>query len=246
MHQLASAVLSFFLSPLNWIIVLVIAGFVFRKRSLKITCRILAIVVFIIFGNQPLLDWYANKWQPAPVAINPALTYSCGIVPGGFASPDKDGEGLFNATSDRFIQVLKLYKVGEITHILVNGGNGKQEKKDFREGRWVKQELVTMGVPDSVIFIEDQSNNTAENAVNAKKILDVHQLKPPYLLISSAHHIPRASLLFKKAGVITEPFPCNYLAGRGAFSFSDLMPQLGVLGTWDFYLKETAGYYYYK
>ena len=35
MHQLASSVLSFFLSPVNWIIILVIAGYIFRKLQLK-------------------------------------------------------------------------------------------------------------------------------------------------------------------------------------------------------------------
>ena len=72
-----------------------------------------------------------------------------------------------------------------------------------------------MGIPDSVIFVEDRSNDTFDNAVYAKQILDSLQLSPPYLLITSAHHIPRASLIFKNAGVITAPFPCNLLKEGG-------------------------------
>jgi uncharacterized SAM-binding protein YcdF (DUF218 family) len=246
MHQVASAVLSFLLSPLNWIILLLIAGYFLRKALLKKICRIVALCIFLLFSNEWLLDWYAKKWQPAPVVISTGIAYSCGIVPGGFASPDADDNGYFNATADRFIQVVKLYKLGVIKHILISGGNGKIESKNFREGHWVKGELISMGIPDPVIFVEDKSNNTFENAMYAKQILDSVQLKPPYLLITSAHHVPRASLLFKNAGILTVPFPCSYIAGRGNFSFPSLLPELGVLGTWDLYLKEAAGYLWYK
>jgi uncharacterized SAM-binding protein YcdF (DUF218 family) len=167
-------------------------------------------------------------------------------VPGGFASADVDDNGYFNATADRFIQALKLFKQRRITHILINGGNAKTDNKNFREAVWVKGELIAMGVPDSVIFVEDRSNNTFDNAIHAKQILDSVQLKPPFLLITSAHHIPRASLLFNNAGVATVPFPCNYIAGRGNFKFSSLLPQFSALFNWDVYLKETAGYIWYK
>ncbi len=206
----------------------------------------MALLIFLLFGNSWLLDWYAKKWQPAPVAINAGMVYSCGIVPGGFASPDADENGYFNGTADRFIQALKLYRQQKITHILISGGNGKVNEKNFREGAWVKGELITMGVPDSAIIVEDRSNNTADNALYAKQLLDSLQLKPPYLLITSAHHIPRASLLFNHAGVKTLPFPCNYFAGRGSFNYASLLPHPGTMLGWNPYLKETFGYHWYK
>ena len=246
MHQLVSSVLSFFLSPFHWIVLLLIAGYFFRLASVKKTCNLLALGIFLLFSNQWLLDWYARKLQPLPAVINRGVVYSCGIVPGGFASPDADGNGNFNSSADRFIQSLKLYKLGQITHILVSGGNGKEELKSFREAEWVKKELIVMGVPDSVIFVEDSSNNTIENAGNAKKLLDSNHLTPPFLLISSAHHLPRAMVIFKNAGVATVAFPCNYIAGRGINTISSIIPSLRVLLTWDIYLKEMAGYFWYK
>ncbi|MDP4284761.1 MAG: YdcF family protein [Bacteroidota bacterium] len=246
MHQLVSSALSLFLSPLNWIIILLITGYFLRNVSLKKKCKWLALFIFLLFSNQWLLDKYAMYWQPLPIAIDTTISFSCGIVSGGFASPDNNANGYFNSAADRFIQVVKLYKLGEIKHILISGGNGKQDEKNFREGAWVKSELKAIGSPDSVIFAEDKSNNTSDNAYNAKKILDSLKLKPPYLLITSALHIPRASLLFKKAGISTVPFPCNYIAGRGPFSLSSLLPTPSVLLDWNPYLKETAGYLWYK
>ncbi len=246
MHQQGSYVLSFFLSPFNWIIILVIAGYFSKKNLLKKICRIMALCIFLLFSDAWLLDRYAKNWQPSPVVISAVSTYSCGIVLGGFASTDADENGYFNVTADRFIQAVKLFKLGKIRHILISGGNGKTNKRNFREAAWVQGELKAMGIPDSVIFFEDRSNNTADNAVYAKQILDSVQLKPPYLLITSAHHVPRASLLFKNAGISAVPFPCNYISGRGTFGFSSLLPKFAVLSGWNPYLKETAGYFWYK
>ena len=225
---------------------MIVTGYFLRKTIFKKICRILALCIFLLFSNGWLLDWYAKKWQPPPVDISKGIAYSCGIVPGGFASPGTDEKGYFNSAADRFIQAAKLYKLGEIKHILICGGNGKVDKKDFREGVWVKGELSAIGIPDSVIFVEDRSNNTADNAVHAKQILDSLQLKPPYLLITSAHHMPRASIIFKNAGIPTLAFPCNYIAGAGDFTVSSLLPEPAVLSDWNTYLKETAGYFWYK
>jgi uncharacterized SAM-binding protein YcdF (DUF218 family) len=246
MHQFASAVLSGVLSPFNWLIVLLLVACMVKKRSLKKTALILALFVFIVFGNAALLNWYAKTWQPKPVVLSPSAEYSCGIVPGGFASPDADANGYFNATADRFIQAVKLYKTGHIKHILISGGNGKENEKSFREAAWVRGELVSVGIPDSVIFTEDKSNNTKENAIYSKQILDSLHLTPPYLLITSAFHMPRAALVFKKAGVDVVPFPCNYNIGRGSFSPWDLIPTPSTLLGWDSFLKETVGYWWYK
>jgi len=246
MHQFASAVLSGVLSPFNWLIVLLLVACMVKKRSLKKTALILALFVFIVFGNAALLNWYAKTWQPKPVVLSPSAEYSCGIVPGGFASPDADANGYFNATADRFIQAVKLYKTGHIKHILISGGNGKENEKSFREAAWVRGELVSVGIPDSVIFTEDKSNNTKENAIYSKQILDSLHLTPPYLLITSAFHMPRAALVFKKAGVDVVPFPCNYNIGRGSFSAWDLIPTPSTLLGWDSFLKETVGYWWYR
>src|SRR4029079_6531854 len=142
MHQVASSALSFLLSPFNWIIILLIAAYSIRERGFKNVCRIMALCIFLLFSNAWLLDWYAKKWQPQPVVINKGMAYSCGIVAGGFASPDPDENGYFNATADRFIQTVKLYKLGIIQNILISGGNGKIDKINFREASWVKTELT--------------------------------------------------------------------------------------------------------
>lgn len=243
MHQIASFILSLTLSPSNWIVLLLIIAYLVRKRSVRRVFISIAVIIFIVFGNQWLLNWYAQKWQPSRVIIPAGVEYSAGIVAGGFASPDADANGYFNSSADRFIQAVKLFKLGKIKHILISGGNGKTDVKSFREAGWVKGELIAVGIPDSVILTEDQSNNTSDNAKFSKHILDSLRLPPPYLLITSAFHMPRALLTFKRSGLRVDPFPCNYNGGMDSFSWDDLLPRLSVLMSWDVYMKETVGYW---
>lgn len=246
MYQFASALLSFILSPMLWVVLFVLAGLLVQKKIIKKIFWLIAALIFLVFSNAWLLNRYARNFQPPPLSLPKDVVFSCGIIPGGFASPDIDGNGIFNSTADRFIQALTLFKKGHIKHIIVSGGNGKKEMSTFREAAWVKEQFIILGVPGDVIFVEDASNNTRQNAANTKKILEANHFSPPYLLISSAHHLPRAQLLYSKMGVSTVGFPCSYIAGRGISTLADLKPDFGVLNTWSVYLKETAGYLWYK
>lgn len=246
MHQFASTILSLLLSPWNWIIILLIGGWIFKKRAAKRCCFIFAVCLFIVFGNPALLNLYARWWQPKPVELSAAGNYTCGIVTGGFGSPDARGRGYFNISSDRFIQTLLLYQTGKISHILISGGNGKSDDASFREAHWAKKQFIAAGVPDSVIYTEDRSDNTADNAVNSKRLLDSLHFPPPYLLITSAFHMPRAKLIFERTGLHVIPYPCNYTDGRGPVTFSDFVPRPSSLLDWERYLKESFAYLWYK
>lgn len=246
MHAFFSTLMGFILNPFLWVICLLIMAALLRKPRFKKYCMIAAIAIGIVFSNSMLLNWFARQYQPAPVNLAADANFSCGIIAGGFASPDRDGNGNFNAAADRFIQALRLYKMNQISHIMITGGNGKTALKTFREANYVKQELMIMGVPDSAILVEDLSKNTAENAQHAKQLLNGAHLPAPYLLISSAHHLPRAVLLFKKAGLPVQPYPTNYIAGRGISSAADLLPSLETMLTWPVFLKEAAAYAWYS
>lgn len=154
---------------------------------------------------------------------------------------DAEGDGYFNSAADRFLQAVRLYKTGVIDHILISGGNSRDNDKQFREGSWARQQMIQFGVPDSVIFVEDRSAGTRENAINSKKILDSLNAQGPFVLISSAFHIPRATKHFEQAGMTIIAYPCNYTEGRGPFKLSDLIPSFNTLLSWPRYVKEGLG-----
>ena len=246
MHPFVSALASFVLSPFNWIVVLLAGAYFIRRKPWKRLLAGLAVFIFLVFSNRSLLNSFARAWQPAPVDALSLPVYSAGIVAGGFASPGYEKGGYFNLSADRFIQAVRLYKLGKVSHLIISGGNGRRDVATFREAAWVKTQMLQMGIPDSVIAIEDHSRNTQENALYTRRLLDSLQLSPPFLLITSAFHVPRAALVFHKAGVPVDPFPCNYTDGMDRFSWDDLLPRPSLLFEWGRYLKEAVGYFYYR
>ena len=52
----------------------------------------------------------------------------------------------------------------------------------------------------------------------------------------------RALLICKKANLNIEPYPCNYFAGKGIFTFADFIPSAQTLSDWNVYVKELVGY----
>lgn len=227
-------------SPFTWIIVLLVIGFFLKRKRLKKLFYGLAIGVFLIFSSPLLFNAYARWWQPEPVALPANAVYAMGIVPGGFGSVDAKGNGYFNTSSDRFLQALRLYKTGHISNILISGGNSKKNDQSFGEASWARKQLIQMGVPDSLIFIEDQSTGTVENVVNSKRILDSLGIRDSVVLITSAFHMPRARKIFERKGLKVVPFPCNYTEGRGPAKLGEIIPSPATLFGWKRYIKETA------
>ncbi|MFZ8477648.1 YdcF family protein, partial [Staphylococcus aureus] len=85
-----------------------------------------------------------------------------------------------------------LYHEGKIEKILVTGGNGNLFLNEPDESSFLEKEFIRNGVKKEDIILEKKSRNTYENAIFSKKILDSLKLKPPYILITSASHMPRS------------------------------------------------------
>jgi uncharacterized SAM-binding protein YcdF (DUF218 family) len=101
--------------------------------------------------------------------------------------------------------------------------------------------LEAFHVPDSCILIEDQSQNTIQNAAYTKKLLQRSGLAPPYVLVTSAFHMRRSLGIFNKDAIPVVADPCNYIAGTDQVFISDFVPEGMTLGIWSIYMKEVVG-----
>jgi uncharacterized SAM-binding protein YcdF (DUF218 family) len=242
MYFILSKGLLFLLFPLNWIIVFLLLAIFTRRPKRKKGCYITAIALFIIFSSPALLYLFAKNWDLYPEPLEKGKVYSAVIVLGGFSGEDKNGDGVFNSYSDRFIEALQLRGQNKASHILISSGNGNLQTSSFKEAIWAEGVLKEVGVPDSAILIEHESRNTFENAAFSKKLLQQKHLSPPYLLITSAWHMRRAQYIFKKQGLQVIAQPSGAITGNQKFSFLDsLMPDVGAMSGWTFYLKELVG-----
>ena len=119
--------------------------------------------------------------------------------------------------------------------------------KGNKEADFIKNELITSGVAEKDILIENKSRNTYENAIFSKRILDSLQLKGPYVLITSATHMPRSINIFKKAEISIIPFPSDYRVIDSRISWQDIViPDMKLLNEWSIILHEIIGLKIYQ
>lgn len=242
MYFIASKVLLFLLLPVYWVVILLFVALIVKDRKRKQRVLLAAIIVLYLFSIPLFVNVMEKAWDVKPYPANSNEKYSCVIVLGGFSSGSEKNNGHFNGNSDRFIQGVKLIATRQASHILISGGNGLLAPGGFREATWAKTQLEQLNIPDSLILTESNSKNTLENARFSKTILENSHLPPPYLLVTSAFHMRRSLMIFKKAGLNVVAYPCNYFTSDASFIISDIMPDANTLFTWEYYIKEVVGY----
>lgn len=242
-------VLLFFLRPIFWIILIFLIAFFTKNIKRKNILYKVGTILLLFFSNPFFIRQLIGLYEVKPLQFTSTTKYNAGIVLGGFVSYNKkDDRGYFNAASDRFIQTALLYKQGHINKIIVAAGNGYIVKHDFKEANFIKQHLVALGIPAGDIYTDSTSKNTFENAVNSKKIADSLHLQGPFLLVSSAMHLPRARLVFTKQKMNVVPYPCDFDSKSVGNNFMEdyLLPSGLALNRWDNFIKEIAGITVYK
>ncbi|MDI3321822.1 YdcF family protein [Pinibacter soli] len=244
MFFILSKLFSIFIDPATWLILVVLLAAFLKKGKWKKRATIFAIALFIFFTNGAILNFIINAWQPGPATLT--KKYSAGIVLGGFTIFDAKGKGYLSGTSDRFIATATLYHSGHINKIIVSGGDPSIKQDKPKEADFAKYMFIQDGVKAEDVFAESNSRNTFENAMYSKRILDSLHLPPPYVLVTSALHMPRAAGTFKKAGIDVDIYPSAYQTVETPFSFADLIPSADTLVQWRSFIKEVVGYWAYK
>jgi len=227
---------------------LLLWSFLTKKDSRRKYLRLVSLAVFIVFTNPYLFNVLVRAWQTDVAALPMNKKYSAGILLGGLSKTDRHNNFYFASEADRFIQTTKLFRTGTISNIIVTGGNSSILKSNkLPEAIQLKNQLLLQGIPDSNIFIEHQSKNTFENARFTKNLLDTLHLAPPYILITSAMHVPRAKAVFNKAGLDVIPYAAAFKEIDSHKNLGDfIFPSVTVLDNWKDFLKEVIGLWVYK
>ena len=103
---------------------------------------------------------------------------------------------------ERVKTVIQKYKEGRFEKIILCGGTGgisnSTNNKESEASRY-KKKIVAAGIPESCIYLEEQSQNTFENINNAMKIIFREDVIIDSLsIITSEYHLKRCYLAFAK------------------------------------------------
>lgn len=138
-----------------------------------------------------LLAAASIAWSGLTAHPQPA---DCLVVPGNTVNPDGSLSPRLQARLD---EALRLYRAGLSPLIFVSGGLGRE---GHYEGTAMRRYLLTQGVPERAIVVDNAGNNTEATARNFATLARARQLKSA-VVVSQFFHLPRTRLLLRRQGV---------------------------------------------
>ena len=140
--------------------------------------------------------------------------------------------------ADRVWRAAELYRAGKAPHIFSTGGMSA-----FSTGKL----LQDLGVPREAVSFIDARNTEEEGRIIRQAL---HSQTSRVLLVTSAWHMRRAEMMFKKAGVEAIPAACDYetltrFGPRGAPRLCDFWPTADNLALSTALFKEHYAFWAY-
>ena len=150
---------------------------------------------------------------------------------------------------DRFLAGLDLFRAGKAPRLLFTGGASPFSPGQLLEGHHYLQEASLLGVPESAMASTPPVLNTAEEAVEIRRLLRGGQSR--VLLVTSAFHMRRSKRLFERQGLQVLPFPVDFqVRGSWAGPFwrdpSQWLPSARALDASSRALRELLGRLVYR
>ena len=247
-----SKFLNFFISPVTWIILLLIGAFVCKNKKLRKTCLFGSIAVFIIFTNSVLVGYVKSQTikEYCQANIDTTKQYRLAIVMGGFASINKQtGQLQYEQDrADRLWEAVRLWRKGTVEQILITGDPSSVIEKDGTStASQFLQYMNEMQIPQSVFVLEQQALNSTENARYTAALLK--QMNVPdtaCVLITSATHMKRSLKCFAQEGLYPDYLPVHTQFLTTTINHKDFYPSWKAAVEWQELLNEWIGEIIYR
>ncbi len=163
-----------------------------RKRiSLIVLVGVVGFVGFVGFNTYEVVR-FSETFVDAPADV--AIVLGAGTANGKL--------------SDVFVERLNhgmlLLNEGKVPHLILTGGFGEGQK--ISDSQAAKDFVVSKGIPEDKILIEEQSTITSENLHEAQKIMAERGMETA-LIVSDPLHMKRAMAICGVLGMNAQPSP---------------------------------------
>jgi uncharacterized SAM-binding protein YcdF (DUF218 family) len=212
-----SKLLPLFLYPLGLTCLLLMLALVllWRRPRLAAISISLSLILLLAGSNGWVSNWLVSSLEFQNLPATEVPRAEAIVVLGGATKPQSPPRPWVevNEAGDRVLYGAKLYRDNQAPLMILSGGRidwrggGPPESADMAE-------LVrSMGVPESAILQEPKSRNTRENAVNVQQLMEARGIRR-ILLVTSAMHMPRSLMIFKKLGIDAIAAPTDFLTAQ--------------------------------
>ena len=208
-------IVKYLVMPSSIITIGVIAGFVLAcirpARRWGVAAGFVALATYAIFGAGPVSFFLLGslEYQISPATILEQKVADTIVVLTGYAEYDIDhplSSQVNSASAFRLLEVMKLFQSAPSSMVIVSGaGEVPTIMRDV---------LVSSGIPAGQVHVDSDSSSTFESARHLAPALG----KKPFLLVTSAGHMPRAIGAFRKVGAAPLPLPTHFLTRRNSLA----------------------------
>lgn len=219
---IAAKLLAFLTQPLAWVALLMLGAVLLVRRRPSASQRLgaAAIALLLLLGWEPLPDALIRHLEaryPALPTSTDLNGYAGVVVLGGALEPayvwTQPGQSALNDAAERMTEVLPLLHRQPALRVLFTGGEGELFGGSLSEARRAERFFGAQGVSPQQVLYESASRTTFENALLSKSLPGIDPTQP-WLLMTSAWHMPRAMASFQKEGWNVRAFPVDFRAGR--------------------------------
>lgn len=200
------------------LVVLIVLLFFRRVRRFSLGCIVAVNALAILITVFPVGSIISQKLETRfakpnleEIEFSGIITLSGSVDPKSFL---ERGEMHVGASADRIFEMLRLASLYPEKPVIFTGGDGNLSERGFSEAAVLKHWLDDSGLITSNMHFEMNARNTHENAVNSMAFIYgnwPHLAQKPWVLITSASHMPRAVGTFRQAGWNIIPYPVDRL-----------------------------------
>jgi uncharacterized SAM-binding protein YcdF (DUF218 family) len=238
-------------------ILIILALVLHKRRRWQRALLVSAFVLLWLGGNRWVAFSLARslEWRYLPQGEIPNAE-AIVVLGGGTEAPLAPRPGVeINGAGDRVLYAAALYHQGKAPYLLLTGGRLSWNVTGSTPASEMAALLKTLNVPEEALWLEPDSQNTYENAVNSRAILErqgIHQI----ILVTSALHMPRSLMLFESQGLDVIPAPSDFTVTEAGWQslteinppkiLLNLLPSASNLELTTQSLKEYIGMLIYK
>ena len=238
-------ILPLFLMPVFVVLVLLVVALGTRRRWPVVVALVLLWAASTPVTSNVLMR-AVEGWRMRQVTSDAPNAVAIVVLSNGVTDvPGKSGA--FEVDDfDRFLGGFDLYKAGKAPLLIFPGGWVASRPNLALIGDVLIARARDFGVPASALSTTGKASNTEQEAEGVAQLLGVGKspTTPRILLVTSAYHMSRAEMLFRRAGLEVIPFPVDFQTKLGITPRS-FIPNGDTLKQTDAALHEIYGRVYY-
>ena len=165
-------------------------------------------------GPHALLRTLENRY-PVPTAEAVGRHVGVIVLGGATEHPDIDqahGQVPLGGAAERMTVPVGLMRQHPNLQLVFTGGEGRLLATGVTEAELAKAFYKQQGVDMGRVVLEGGSRTTRENAIQVAALLG-ERCKQPWLLVTSAWHMPRSVPEFEAVGCQVTPYPVDFRTG---------------------------------